>query len=65
MVMGSSGGQSEGFKSPHFRDFLPKMLDFRRVWHGAEDYLPGDHMQSPENERQLNAALRMSSGGFP
>jgi hypothetical protein len=41
------------------------MLDFRRVWHGAEDYLPGDHMQSPENERQLNAALRMSSGGFP
>jgi hypothetical protein len=58
MVMESSG-------SPHFRGILPEMLDFKGVWHGAADYLPVDHMQSPENERQLNAALRMSSGGFP
>jgi len=45
--------------------FLPKMLDFKGVWHRAADYLPAALMQSPENERQLNAALRMSSDGFP
>jgi len=31
----------------------------------AADYIPLTQAQAPENERQINVALRMSSGGFP